>query len=130
MLRLRSLADCNVSVAQAELKYSAALKAGDPSTTPEIIELCDAAIKADPKGSNVYLKKAAFLLQVCYRNIPRTGYRSAGTVLMSSDERACQTQAVVVRMVWVKRRSTICNVAGETFHGSMTHSFNAVDVNA
>lgn len=54
---------CVDFVHQAELKYSMAMKAGDASSCMEILELFDAAIRANPSSPVLYLNKASFLLQ-------------------------------------------------------------------
>lgn len=42
-----------------------AMKAGDASSSMEILALFDEAIRVDPTSPVLYLNKASFLLQVC-----------------------------------------------------------------
>ncbi|CAB1100724.1 unnamed protein product [Ectocarpus sp. CCAP 1310/34] len=49
---------------KAELKYSMAMKAGDASSCGAILELFDAAIRANPSSPVLYLNKASCLLQM------------------------------------------------------------------
>ncbi|CAN0304523.1 unnamed protein product [Ectocarpus sp. 6 AP-2014] len=49
---------------KAELQYSMAMKAGDASSCGAILELFDAAIRANPSSPVLYLNKASCLLQM------------------------------------------------------------------